>query len=329
MRDGGGGGAPSDYEHFDGPEVTVNVNDLVGYYDEMNKIQLAAAGPATMEVSALTLMIQNGLAKPAADVGVFPEGAQAARLMQQRQSDFQHFMTDVLQGIRNIGSAAAVIAEVYENGDNENAADLDDVAFVFSDPNARPPAGFRPVETWAEYQQKLAEQSGSNATALTGDERFAKADHPSGGVVVYTFGDDSKRMIASYTKTNAAGELVTVKETTIFGADDKELQKTTEESYAFGGSQVQVATVTRGDSQNGSSSTTKTVTGSDGGVTVTNTTTTTTNGKPGAAVDSKPVTIEPGDHNSDSSTAGPVEQAEQETDTSGSDQYVQAWGPGY
>lgn len=321
---GGGGGSSSGYKSFNDPTVKVNIASLLDYYQEMLKLQRDAAMPATMEVSAMTLMIQNGLAKPGGAAGVFPEGAQAARLLRQRQSDFQYFMKDVLEGIRNIGSAAAVVAEIYQNSDSTNAANINDVAFAFSDPSANKPRGFRRVESWSEYEQRMAQQMGTTAMAAMGSDTYARVIHPASGVTIYLYPDGSSKQVT--TTTDSSGKSVTA--TTIFGTSGTTIQTTTEEKVTVNGGTRVNTTVARGDDQNGSTSTTSTVTDSDGSITVTNQTSTTTDGKVQKGEPST-VTIQPGDHNNQSPAPGPVEEAEKRTGTSGTDEFVNAWGPRY
>jgi hypothetical protein len=332
VRDGGGsGGSGSDYKSFNGPAVNVDIKDLTSYYKQMELVQTDATGPATMELTPMAQMIRVGLSKPGdTGAGVFPEGAYAAELLMSRQSDFQHFMHDVLNGIRNIGSAAAVIAEVYENADSESAAGLGDIGFAFSDPTAKPPAGFRKVESWSEYEQRMAQQRGELPMSATGDDSQAKVIYPASGVAIYLYPDGSSKQVTTTTTTSPSqyrtGSTITT--TTAYAPGGKVISTTTDEKYgADGGAKVQKTTTNRGDDQNGSASTTSTVTDSGGKVTVTNETTTRTDGRPNTTT-SKPVTITPGNH-TESGGAGPVEQAENQVDTRGQDWYVKQFGRGY
>lgn len=326
LADGGGGGGSShpDYESFNGPKVTVDVNDLVDYFEAMNSIQLDAAGPTTNELMPMTLMIREGLATPEAiEVGPFPEGVAAARLMTHRQSDFQRFLQDVLQGVGSIASAAAVVAELYENGDSENASDLD-VAFAFADPSATAPSGFRSYETLSEIQRKQREQSGGYAMSATGDDSQARVVHVARGVTIYYYPDGSSKQVVTSTRPGSSGYQTATQmtTTTIYGTDGQEIQTTVEESFGVNGAQVQNTTVTQAD---GSSSRTTTTTQTDGTITVENQNTT----AGGKESDPTTVTVEPGDHNRDTSDAGPVERAEERLDSYGDRETEEALGRGY
>lgn len=325
-----GGGTSSGYESFAGPDVNVDIKDLGSYYLEMLDVQADATGPAGMEVSAMTQLIQEGLSSTASGAGVFPEGAVAAQLMHRRQSDFQYFLRDVLEGIRNIGSAALVVAEVYEGTDGESAAGLDDVSFAFSDPGAKPPPGFREVESWSEYEARMAQQTGQTAMVLTGNDEQARVISPAAGVTIYLYPDGSSKQVIT-TASSGQYQSGTTMTTTCYAPGGKVLQTTTEQdARVYGGYQMQNTTTTRGDS--GTSSSTSTVTDPDGTMTVTNETTTTTTGADGKTQErtttSDPVVIEPGEHRS-TSEAGPVQQAEEQLDTSGEKWFVEQFGRGY
>lgn len=329
-----GGASGSDYESFNGPEVNVDVTDLTSYYFEMQNIQMDAMGPATMELSPMPQMIREGVATPGDQgAGVFPEGIYAARLLVSRHSDFQHFLGDVLNGVRNIGSAAAVIAEVYENADSESAAGLADVGFAFTDPAAKPPAGFRKVETWSEYEQKMAAQRGELAMSSLGDDRMARVTNvPGGAITYYSYPDGSfKQVRTTTTPSNSRYQSEsTVTTTTIYGPDATVISTTTRETFSvYGGATVDKTTTDHGNERDGSSSTTSTVTDADGRVTVTNQTATRIDGVTTTAPASAAVTIDPGDHAGESGEPGPVEQAENQLDTSGEDWYVKQFGRGY
>jgi len=333
VADGGGGGGPSvDYESFNDPDVKVNITDLASFYMEMLDVQMDATGPATMTLTPMAQMIREGLEQPT-DAGVFPEGVYAARLLRWRQSDFQHFVTDVLEGIRNIGSAAAVIAEIYENADSESAADINDVAFAFADPGAKAPPGFRPVESWSEYEQRMAEQSGETVMSASGDDSNAQVHHLASGVTLYIYPDGSTKMVTVTTKPSGSSYQSDSKitTTTIYAPGGKVVSTTTEERFtAYGGAEVSRTTTTRGDERNGTTSTTSTVTDSSTGrVTVTNETTVRTDGHE-STTRSDPVTVDPGDRGGRSNAdAGPVEAAERQLDTYGEDWFVKEAGRGY
>lgn len=331
VADGGGGGPSVDYESFNGPDVKVNITDLVSFYLEMLDVQTDATGPATMTLSPMAQMIREGLEQPT-DAGPFPEGVYAARLLRWRLSDFQHFVDDVLDGIRNIGSAAAVIAEIYENADSESAADINDVAFAFGDPGATAPPGFRSVESWSEYERRMAEQSGEMLMAAQGDDSHARVYHVANGVTLYIYPDGSTKMVTVTTKGSDSSYQSdsTIITTTIYAPGGKVVSTTTEERFTtYGGAKVERTTTTQGDEQNGTTSTTSTVTDSTGRVTVTNETTVRTNGEE-RTTRSDPVTVDPGDRGGRADAeAGPIEQAVEQLDTYGEDYFVEEFGRGY
>lgn len=332
-EDDGSGNAGQGYESFNGPEVNVNISDLASYYFAMNDIQMAAMGPATMELSPMPQMIREGLSTPGdSGAGVLAEGVYAAHLLAQRHSEFQQFLGDVLEGIRNIGSAAAVVAEVYEHGDWRSATSLADISFAFSDPTAQPPKGFRKVESWSDYEQRMAAQRGDLAMSASGDDHLARPIYPANGVTLYLFPDGSSKQVTVTTvaATSPYQSSAQVTTTTIYGPGAKLISTTTRETYGvYGGASVDKTITDHGDERNGSSSTTSTVTDSDGKVTVTNQTTTRTDGEVKTGEPSAPVTIDPGDHGGESAGAGPVEQAENQLDTYGEDWYVKQFGRGY
>ncbi|MDG4831677.1 hypothetical protein O7627_20560 [Solwaraspora sp. WMMD1047] len=324
-----GGGTQSDYQSF-GDKVNVEVTDLVSYYEEMTMLSAQAAGAANTAMSQMNMLITTGLAT-SDDGEAFPEGLQAARFLNHRLSDFQHFTADVTEGVRNIGSAAAVVAELYENSDSENAASVNDIGFVFSDPGARPPGNFRNAETWSEYEQRMAEATGSNAMAAMGDGVPVSYSYsPAAGLTYYHYSDGSYRVVQSRTEPGVSSwtsdsQVLT---TTVYGANGQVLSQVTDRSYSVrGSSNVNTTTTSRGDDQNGSTSTTTTVDNPDGTITVTNETRTTTDGQQGEPVTST-TTIQRDQHR-DSGPQGPVEDAVEQLDSHGQEHTVRSYGVGY
>jgi hypothetical protein len=329
----GGGGSQSTYESFNGSDVNVNVSDLTSYYFEMMDVYSAAGQPVADAMSLMPEMVRQGLLLPVDDgIGVFPEATYAANHLRGVHSDFQHFLTDVLEGIRNIGAAATVVAEIYENGDSENAAGLDDIAFAFSEPGATGPSWFRDVESYSEAEQRLAEQTGANSMAAMGDDSMAsQVIYPASGVTIYYFPDGSSKTVVS-TQTTSQSQYQsgsTITETTIMGPGGVVLSSTREQSYtAAGGYKVSNVTTSTGDDRNGSTSSSETVENPDGSIQVTNETTTRTDGE-SKTTTSDPVTVDPGDHREDEGESGPVEQAAEGLDTYGDDEFVGYAGRGY
>jgi hypothetical protein len=320
----GGGGDGKPYESFAGEDVNVNITDMGAYFKEMHDIQTDASGPAKMEVTDLGQLIQSSFMNTADGAGILPEGAQMGRTMMDRQSDFNFFMTDVLEGVRNIGAAAIVVAEMYHDTDFTSAAGVDDIAFAFSDPNAKGPKGFRKTESFSEAEQRMREQAGQNAMALMGDDSFATPHSPYGGIMIYTFPDGSSKQVV----TVPYGNSHTRTETTIYGANHKVLTSTVEETN--GQNRSTSTTTYDGESGAGTRATTKTSNGHDGTVTVTNETSTVdkdghATGKP----EEHTTTVKTGQHTSGGQERGPVEDAVDKLGTHGTKDYVKDNGIGY
>ncbi|MFC0531063.1 hypothetical protein [Phytohabitans kaempferiae] len=324
QEDSGGSSAPIEYESF-GSKVNVEVTDLVSYYQEMSMLSGEIGTAAGSAMGEMSMMISTGLSQPGDDAGAFPEGLMAARSMSNRLSDFQHFMTDLNEGVRNVGSAAAVVAEIYENADSENGATVADIGFVFSDPRATPPSGFRDVKTFNE----LAEETGQNTMALSGDTSTARAlSYPYG--TIYTFPDGSTRHVTWSTQAAAGhnSSPVSVTTTTIRDANGNVISTVTERSYSnHMGYTYNTTTNVTGDDRNNRTSTTTTATAPSGDVTVTNTTQSTTDGKAGEQ-NTSTTTVERDQHR-EGTDQGPVETAQQNLDTDGSEYFVGEYGRGY
>ncbi|GAB3813993.1 hypothetical protein [Micromonospora zhanjiangensis] len=323
---GGSGSGAKPYESFAGGDVNVNITDMGAYYKEMLDIQMDASGPAKMEVADLAQLIRSSfLTPPAGGAGVLPEGAQLARLMTQRQSDFSHFMTDVLNGVRNIGSAAVVIAQTYNDTDFHSGADVNTIAFAFSDPGAKPPKGFGKYETYAEYEQRMREQAGQNAMALTGDNSLATSSYsPFGGMTVYNFSDGSSKQVVTVSYGNGQ----TKTETTVYGPGGKLLYRESQEVQ--GQNRTVTSTTYDGDKGSGTRSTTKTNTADDGTITVKNQTATVdSDGKATHTDPEHTTTVKTGQHRSGEQEQGPVESAVNKLGTQGTKDGIKQYGIGY
>lgn len=259
------GGGAEEYERF-GNKVTVDVNDVVTYGQEMMKLSAEGTGAGATALSEMPMLIAEALTMPL-DGQVLPEGQQVARFLNQRMSDFQYFLKDVSEGLINIGSAAIVVAEIYEGADGENGATMNDIGFVFGDPDARPPSGFRSnYETVDEFNDRMAEQSGQNVQALTGDERYADVvSYPYGSI--YTFGDGSQKSVHS-ALTYENGQMVSVTTTTITGPGGNVISSQTQKRYTTetGETTRNVTTTETG----GRTTTSDTNYNSDGSITVRN-----------------------------------------------------------
>jgi hypothetical protein len=315
-----GGSSTYDYESF-GDRVNVEVTDLVSYWEEMTRLSGEATGAASNAMSEMQMMIHTSLSTPL-EGEILPEGQQAARFLTHRVNDFQRFIADVTLGVTNIGNAAAVVAEMYEGSDNENGANLNDIAFVFGDTGANGPRGFRETETFQEWQQRMAEQSGQNAQALTSDESFATntVSYPYGAI--YTFGDGSRKQTYSGYEAGPNGETVVVSTTYIYSPDGKLLSSTTERSYESGsGRPVNSVTTTTGDGDERRSSTSTTTENSDGSITVSNQTQVGDN----PAGEPTETTVQRDSHQ-DGGVEAPVEDAAEQLETDGDQQTVNDYG---
>lgn len=326
VEDAGGGGgtyvpAPTEYESFsDADDVKVKVTDLVTYFEEMTDLSMDAFGAYNMVSADMKMMVVDGLTTPR-DGQTFPEGLQAARFLESRMSDFAYFMKDVTEGVRNIGGAAAVIAEMYENSDNANGANINDVGFVFGDPNTNGPRGFRDTETFYEFEQRMAEQSGMNAQALTGNDEFAKVtSYPYGAI--YTFGDGSKKHVHSTTEYGANGLQTAVTTTYIYDANGKLISTQVERNtYNDAGRTTTRSTqTTTGEGDERRSTTSTTTENPNGSVTV-QTETQTGDQKPKVTES----TVQRDDHRETNNDA-PVHDAAEQLDSDGDEYMVRDWG---
>ncbi|MCW6010862.1 hypothetical protein K1W54_40880 [Micromonospora sp. CPCC 205371] len=322
---GGGGGSytppPTQYESFsDAEDVRVEVTDLVTYFEEMTNLSMDAFGAYNTVSADMKMMVVDGLST-ARDGQTFPEGLQAARFLDNRMSDFSYFMKDVTEGVRNIGGAAAVIAEMFENSDNSNGADINDVDFVFGYPGADAPRGFRPTETYYDFEQRMAEESGMNAQALTGNDEYAKVtSYPYGAI--YTFGDGSKKHVHSTTEYGAGGLQTAVTTTYIYGADGKLISTQVERNtYNDSGQTTTRSTsTTMGEGDDKRETTSTTTENTDGSVTVR--TETQTGDQDPKVTES---TVQRDDHRETSGDA-PVHDASEKLDSDGKDYTVHDYG---
>jgi hypothetical protein len=293
----------------------------------MRDLSMDGMGAATLAMADMNMLIPGGLTTP--DEGeVLPEAFAMANALNHRVSDFKHFFGDVTEGVRNIGSAAAVIAEIYDNADLDNAASVSDIGFVFSDPNATGPRGFDGRETWSEYEYKQAQNAPRAPMAETGGP-VTMSYSPAANVTYYHYADGSVKMVTSSdeapTSNWASGAHVVT--TTVYGPGGQVVSSTSERTYSVRGSaEVTQTTVTRGDGQNGSTSSTTTSTTPDGTVTVTNQTSTTvdgqtTQGTPNTTVVHRAPTQD--------GEEGPVEDATEALDSYGQQHTVEEFGAGY
>jgi hypothetical protein len=326
IPDEGGGGSYGTYEYdsFAG-KVNVEVTDMVTYYQEMSMLAGEIGTAAGSAMGEMSMMIATGLNQPGGDAGVFPEGAMVARSMSNRLAEWQMFMKDLNEGVRNVGAGAVVVAEIYENADNSNGATVGDIGFVFGDPSARGPEGFRggDIKTFDD----AAQESGQNAMAMTSDESLARGlSYPYGNI--YTFPDGSTKHVTWTTEAGSGNQSdVRVTTTTVRDANGNIISTVTERTYNTHTTNYRTTTTVAGDDNNNRTSTTTTAEDPSGDITVTNTTSTTSEGRQGPET-TNTTTVERGEHRVEDDR-GPVETAEENMDSQGSDDYVEEHGAGY
>jgi hypothetical protein len=338
-RDDGGGGTttPQDYDSLPESAVNVDLTDLVSYYLKMSELGAQAIGPTLTELGEMSLLAHEGLTSPPPDgINPLPEAVHASRLLAHRKSDFMHFVQDLSEGITNVGAAAAVIAEIYESGDSENAATVNDIGFAFSDPRANRPSGFRggeDIKSMDDVRREQAEAAGQTSLAAMGNDSLAsQVIHPANGVTIYLFPDGSMKTITT-TQTTSQSQYQsgsTITTTTVTGPGGVVVSRVQEESYSvYGGSRVNKVTTTSGDETNGTSATTTTTENPDGSMVVNSETSTTTNGET-TTRQSDPVTVDPRDTSrEETSPEGTVEHVQDRLGTDGSDDGKQEHGLGY
>jgi hypothetical protein len=326
IPDEGGGGSygTHEYDSFGG-KVNVEVTDMVTYFREMSALSGQIATSAGTAMGEMSMMISTGLSQGSGDVQPFPEGMMVARSMSGRLAQAQMFVRDLQEGVRNIGSGAVVVAELYENADSENGATVNDIGFVFGDPSARGPEGFRggDVKTFND----MAEETGQNAMALTSDDSLARGmSYPYG--TIYTFPDGSTKHVTWSTESGAGNRSDThVTTTTVRDADGNIISTVSEQTYNTHTTNYTTTTTVTGDDRNNRTSTTTTAEAPDGDMTVTNTTSNTTEGRQGPET-TNTTTVERGEHREDTER-GPVEQAADDMETHGTDDFVEFYGEGY
>jgi hypothetical protein len=328
VKDAGGGAGGDATDAVNGPVVSVEINGMLDFYLEMQRI-IADATEVQTALAEVTPLIHSGLNAVSHLGDVFPEGAQLAAIMVDRQHQFTKLMADVSNGILSIASASAVIAEMYGDGDFHSAVDLNQVAFAFGDREATAPKGFRDAQTWSEY--RMQQQGGARPMALMFDRSYATHYSPAAGVDVYAFSDGSSIQVV--TTVGPEGQRIT--ETTVFG-----VPSTTGGSYARpvietttvqttrrpDGSEVQTTSVVTGTERDGTTSTTVRETAADGTITVTNSTSTVVDGGEPIVTTSDPVVVPANQHPVPQPERGPMQEAQEVLDSHGSEYYIEQFG---
>jgi hypothetical protein len=336
MRDDGGGGTPipekdQNWTNTYKP-VEVETLDLRKFFTEMTmKLGPQAMSSTSGVLAPMGEMIGGALlgmgGKVDLSAGLFPEGIVIADLMTNTHAKFAAFFKDVGAGIQCIGDAAAVVAEIYHNGDAENSANINDVLFAFNDPLANRPKDLPKDATTDSFQQQQAAavaNSGQNAMALTAPDSAAKVIYPVNGVTIYLFPDGSTKQVTTSSDSNswAAGTTTT----TEYYFNGKQVGTTTQSQYTVRGGYQTMTTSTSptSDPKAVGSSTTEVVTNPDGSQDVTTTT----------VIDAKGTTSTHTVHvapppSKDTGGQGPIQTAENQYNSHGDKDYVQKYGAGY
>ena len=188
-------------------KVNADLGSIRQFAQEM-ALKVPAEGlPDTMTALAQTapLVREAFLAGGNPAAGVFQEGVVVADLMTQYLSDFNSFAKDVDKGLRAIGNAAGVIAEIYQNADGGSAASLADVAFAFADPNATRPTGLpKGLATTTLSEVDAKNGTSSMPMALSGNDNLATVTvYPVNGVTLMMFPDGSSKSIVTTSENSS------------------------------------------------------------------------------------------------------------------------------
>ncbi len=310
-------GAPSPLDG--GPEISVDLPNLVDYYMKMMGLSTSVLGEFAKTVQNMTEFSRSGLMAQGKDgVSQLPEAAYMANLLDGRVDVFRQFFSDVETGLRSIGGAAVIVAEMYGTTDKDSAANIDAIDFAFGDLSKRP-AHFRyGTQTSSDLAWQQQQASGANSMALSAPDNLAVSTvHPAPGVSVLTFADGSKRVVQTTSSKNPDAPFDTNTTTTYYappaagktqGAVISSQSKTV--SHGYDGSTTTTLVDDNGDAKNGSTNTHTTTNNPDGSVTVSNSTETRTDGKT-AVKTSDPVTVPAGDHSTDNAgQPGPMQSDE-------------------
>jgi hypothetical protein len=238
------------------------------------------------------------------DAGTFAEGAVIAGIMMQASNDFSTFARELTSGLHFIGSAAAVIATAYRNGDVESAQDIGVIDFAFGDVGAQKPAGLKGHDqTYSEQAMEAAANGPQMSMASLGMDTFIKQTIPLGYSTIYIYEDGSERILVNGQASTVPGVAGSTNTTQITDANGKVIGTTsTTKGTNSKGQQTEVTV----QEQAGQTVTNTTTHNADGSVTVETT-------RPGP--DGKATTTSVTSHPSTQSTAdqGPVQQAENQT----------------
>jgi hypothetical protein len=308
--------------------VQVDVTSLFDYYNQMTmQVGLRVASDVSPAMLPMAGMVSNGLlgqgSKNVNIVGNLPEATNIANILTGYQSQFQQFLGDVSKGITCIANAAAVIGEMYRNGDAENSANLNDVMFAFADPGATKPKDFPAGANTKTIADQEAANGTSNQPQALGDESSAtQVINPVSGVTIYFFADGSSKQI---TTTTIDGKTTT---TTSIYANGAVVSTQTQATYKDSqGNTVRTISQSPGDNPKAVGTSTTTMTTDKNGTTTIQTSTV---GADGKTKDSAPTTVSSGQTSSGNDTdEGPIQQAEQKYGSQGGRNYVGDHGMGY
>jgi hypothetical protein len=253
----------------------------------------------TEHLSNLAPLIQS-LTTPT-DAGTFAEGAVIAGIMMQAATDFSSFTKDLTGGMHYIGSAAAVIATAYRNGDVESAQDLGVIDFVFGDPNAHKPEGLKGHDqTYSEKAMEDAAKGPQMSMASLGMDAFVTQTINLGYTTIYIYQDGSERTSTYGMPSEITGVNGTTSTTSYTDDNGKVVRRS---STTTGTNANGLKTEVNVENEGGQTVTTTTTHNADGSVTV-DTTRPGPNGKP----ETSQVTTHP--HSGASADQGPVQSAE-------------------
>ena len=307
--------------------VQVDVSDLFSYYQTMSMdVGLKVASDVSPVMLPMPEMVSNGLlgqgSKNTNIVGNLPEATNIANIVSGYQNQFQQFLADVSKGITCIANAAAVIGEMYRNGDAENSANLNDVMFAFADPGATKPSGFPAGANTKTLADQQAAAGASNQPQALGDESQAtQVINPVSGVTIYLFADGSSKQIVT---TTIDGK--TTSTTSIYSGGNV-LSTQTQETYTDSkGNTVRTISQSPGDNPKAVGTSTTTMSTDKSGTTTITTSTVTKDGTKTSA----PTTVSSGTTSSSGdSDQGPIQGAEKQYNSSGGNDYVKDHGMGY
>ncbi|MEN3310644.1 MAG: hypothetical protein V7603_6846 [Micromonosporaceae bacterium] len=235
------------------------------------------------------------------DAGTFAEGAVIAGIMMQASTDFATFARELTSGLHFIGSAAAVIATAYRNGDVQSAQDIGVIDFAFGDPLAHKPAGLKGHDqTYSEQAAEAAAKAPQMSMAALGMDAFITTRVPLGYSTIYIYQDGSSRTSTYGMPSTFPGVAGTTSTMAYTDANGKVIgSSSTTKGTNGSGLQTEVSV----ESQGGQQVTVVSTHNADGSVTVDTT-------RPGPDGKATTATVTTHPHSGSTADQGPVQQAE-------------------